>query len=332
MGRLNLMAKGIGEAMAPQLHGWTSDGKIPKYGYDERPVVMTIGNACSSAQRPGFFGNSSGKERDAETGLDYFLARYYSGAQGRFTSVDPIWVKADRLIDPQRLNLYSYTRNNPLKFIDPAGLDISMGSCPGGDIQKCFNLLQKGLSKEDRNHVRLIIGSGKNGFKIGEFVLEVDKEYVSKSGNFQALQKAANDHSALAKIDVLGKGEAVTIQTMKEWNRKTGVVLEKASMTMDGKENPFSGYTFFEYRGKDEGISYSAGKYTNIVINSVGELDITISQAMHHEIRHVILGDFGRSVPNGRHSSTFNSDQIPKNNIDRESLEAEKEVIPNAKQ
>ena len=33
------------------------------------------------------------KERDAETGLDYFGARYYSGAQGRFTSADPLsWI------------------------------------------------------------------------------------------------------------------------------------------------------------------------------------------------------------------------------------------------
>jgi RHS repeat-associated protein len=31
----------------------------------------------------------TGKERDAETGLDYFGARYFSGAQGRFTSQDP---------------------------------------------------------------------------------------------------------------------------------------------------------------------------------------------------------------------------------------------------
>jgi RHS repeat-associated protein len=40
----------------------------------------------SSAQRLPFFRNSTGKERDAETGLDYFGARYYSGAQARFTS------------------------------------------------------------------------------------------------------------------------------------------------------------------------------------------------------------------------------------------------------
>ena len=31
----------------------------------------------------------TGKERDGETGLDYFGARYFSGAQGRFTSPDP---------------------------------------------------------------------------------------------------------------------------------------------------------------------------------------------------------------------------------------------------
>src|SRR5882724_378481 len=64
------------------------------------------------------------KERDNETGLDYFGARYYGNAQGRFTSYDPVFVTALRLIDPQRLNLYSYARNNPLKFVDPDGNDI----------------------------------------------------------------------------------------------------------------------------------------------------------------------------------------------------------------
>ncbi|MBD0369932.1 MAG: RHS repeat protein [Pyrinomonadaceae bacterium] len=58
------------------------------------------------------------KERDAESGLDYFEARYYSSAHGRFTSVDPI---AGSQTDPQSLNLYSYVRNNPLSRIDPTG-------------------------------------------------------------------------------------------------------------------------------------------------------------------------------------------------------------------
>jgi RHS repeat-associated protein len=59
------------------------------------------------------------KERDAETGLDYFLARYYSGAQGRFLSPD---IAGPRLGDPQSFNKYAYTRNNPLRRVDPDGL------------------------------------------------------------------------------------------------------------------------------------------------------------------------------------------------------------------
>jgi RHS repeat-associated protein len=55
----------------------------------------------------------TGKERDAETGLDYFGARYLSSAQGRFTSPDAPF--ADQFPEnPQSWNLYSYTRNNPL--------------------------------------------------------------------------------------------------------------------------------------------------------------------------------------------------------------------------
>ncbi|MBN1567285.1 MAG: hypothetical protein JXA73_05535 [Acidobacteria bacterium] len=41
---------------------------------------------CSSEQRPISRSHSTGKERDAETGLDYFEARYFSGAQGQFLS------------------------------------------------------------------------------------------------------------------------------------------------------------------------------------------------------------------------------------------------------
>jgi RHS repeat-associated protein len=67
----------------------------------------------------------TGKERDAETGLDYFGARYFSGAQGRFTSPDwsatPQAIPYADLTDPQTLNLYSYVRNNPLRRADPDG-------------------------------------------------------------------------------------------------------------------------------------------------------------------------------------------------------------------
>lgn len=67
----------------------------------------------------------TGKERDVETGNDYFEARYYSSAMGRFLSPD--WsakeepVPYAKLDDPQTLNLYAYVLNNPLTRMDPAG-------------------------------------------------------------------------------------------------------------------------------------------------------------------------------------------------------------------
>ena len=62
----------------------------------------------------------TGKERDNESGLDYFQARYFSGAGGRFTSADLPF--ADQgAADPQSWNLYTYTRNSPLKYVDRTG-------------------------------------------------------------------------------------------------------------------------------------------------------------------------------------------------------------------
>ena len=69
----------------------------------------------------------TGKLRDNETGLDYFGARYFSAAQGRFTTPDwsakPTAVPYADLTNPQTLNLYSYVNNNPLNRADPLGHD-----------------------------------------------------------------------------------------------------------------------------------------------------------------------------------------------------------------
>jgi len=65
----------------------------------------------------------TGKERDTESGLDYFGARHYSSSMGRFMSPDPSGLLYANPANPQSLNLYSYVQNNPLANIDPNGLD-----------------------------------------------------------------------------------------------------------------------------------------------------------------------------------------------------------------
>ena len=98
------------------------------------------------------------KERDIETGLDYFGARYYGSVQGRFTSYDPIFVTAKRIIDPQRLNLYAYARNNPLKYIDGDGMDIEITAKNEEDAKKKFRIYLLGFKPADRNHVHFFVG------------------------------------------------------------------------------------------------------------------------------------------------------------------------------
>jgi len=57
-------------------------------------------------------------ERDSESGNDYAMARYSMSRLGRFSSPDPL---AGSVGDPQSLNRYDYTRDNPVNLVDPSG-------------------------------------------------------------------------------------------------------------------------------------------------------------------------------------------------------------------
>ncbi len=73
----------------------------------------------------------TGQQRDGESGLDFFEARYLSGAMGRFTSPDPEGAGA-MSDDPQSWSMYAYGRNNPMKYTDPTGTNYTVclyGSC-----------------------------------------------------------------------------------------------------------------------------------------------------------------------------------------------------------
>jgi RHS repeat-associated protein len=67
----------------------------------------------------------TGKERDTESGLDYFGARYYGSRTGRFTTVDPVNTLRESLVEPQRWNRYAYALNNPLRYKDPDGQETN---------------------------------------------------------------------------------------------------------------------------------------------------------------------------------------------------------------
>jgi RHS repeat-associated protein len=112
----------------------------------------------------------TGKEKDA-TGLYYYGARYYDPDVGRFVTRDPLTGTA---ANPQTLNRYVYCANNPLKYVDPAGLSF----CP---------VDEEALSGEGNSGDEDSSGTEESDDEL--FVHETDEgsvvvvDYYSQSGN-----------------------------------------------------------------------------------------------------------------------------------------------------
>ncbi|MGA8368162.1 MAG: RHS repeat-associated core domain-containing protein, partial [Candidatus Acidiferrales bacterium] len=85
----------------------------------------------------------TGKERDPESGLDDFEARYYGSSIARFTSPDDPFV-GWQLNDPQSLNLYAYVQDNPINDVDPTGHCLIVN---GGSVMQCgFSELEAAMN------------------------------------------------------------------------------------------------------------------------------------------------------------------------------------------
>ena len=175
----------FGEGFAPGMNGRSNE--YPLYNAGARPANPKDGESIKF----------TGKERDAETALDYFGARYMSSVQGRFTSADPYEINVEvskaksedqrksvlngYIGNPQAWNRYAYTLNNPLRLVDlngkcskPANLkegetgiciEAFIASKTIGGIGKGDNRTFTGTdpSKTQRVRVDITIAPGKTG-------------------------------------------------------------------------------------------------------------------------------------------------------------------------
>ena len=108
------------------------------------------------------------KERDVEIGLDYFEARFYGYAQGRFFSCDPKAMGSRQLINPQRWNRYIYSLNSPLTVYDPDGQD-DQGQGGAIVIDIYISHAEKGdelTSAQSQSLNKLIAAGAKKGITI----------------------------------------------------------------------------------------------------------------------------------------------------------------------
>jgi RHS repeat-associated protein len=253
-----------------ELHDYLPYGEDIRSGINGRGAIY---GPPSGGQE--FAQRFTGKERDVETsssaggGLDYFGARYYSGAQGRFTSPDPPLLD-QHIDDPQSWNLYSYSRNNPLRYIDPSGNAIEL---LGDEEQrkKELALLQASMGN-DKAASRVYINEVKDGDKTRYFVgIKGDVgDFMKVSDTAHDLANLVGDKNVvefgITKSDLSQFGGAVTYERGELGNDNVRVLVNpnqlEATNQFLTRPNVLAGTRF---EGQLTSPRWDIGEYTDRV-------------------------------------------------------------------
>ncbi len=151
----------------------------------------------------------TGKERDAESGLDYFGARYYGSGLGRFITPDwaakPAAVPYAVLGDPQSLNLYTYVRNIPTTNVDTDGHETLNANTNDRGNTKWVPCDTQACSNFDHQMSGLILG----GVSI---VCPVCGRAIAAVGAIHAIRSGDKKSAALnAAVAVIPGGKPLSV-------------------------------------------------------------------------------------------------------------------------
>ena len=152
----------------------------------------------------------TGKQRDYESGLDYFGARYYGSTAGRWMVPDRINLTSARLINPSNtLNKYAYAANNPLKYIDKDGEDITIFYRPPSGASD-FGHIMLGALNQDTGKVGFLdyypagkvngLGQGPGAFNMGNMS---ERAAQNAEGRFATLTIQTSPEEAQKVINLI---------------------------------------------------------------------------------------------------------------------------------
>jgi RHS repeat-associated protein len=254
----------------------------------------------------------TGKERDAESGLDNFGARYGASSIGRFMSADPKMIGRQRMRDPQQWNLYPYSRNSPTSYFDPDGREVQ--ALDSGALK----LIQQGLPA----NVRSSVVTDKSGFISGTSLSGVK----SNDANFQALQHMVN-----------AKG-TVQVSTGATATDKSGKTVEFKYVSSDAVKGDLQSKGVTPTAGKDYSTNFSGITYGATESKS-GNIEVHVSDAtgtastLPGEEQAVTMGHelyvHGERLLDGKPAEHEDS---PNGEVNQETHEVEKRTRENAKQ
>lgn len=213
----------------------------------------------------------TGKERDAESGNDYFPARYYASSMGRWLSPD--WsAKADpipyaTMDNPQSLNLYAYMDNRPLNGIDAEGhVPMSWGgfqNCAGANVSKhCQDLLADAAKQQAavNQPAQKQVGNTSVGSLAKVLTNEVGSLSTLKGSDSSELEKGK---TALANALINNAERAHPNKVAPATGTASGQdekIMEKAyTNRANGVADPVQGRTYYGTSHYPDLISRSAG-------------------------------------------------------------------------
>ncbi|MBR9704654.1 hypothetical protein GOV12_04530 [Candidatus Pacearchaeota archaeon] len=171
----------------------------------------------------------TGKEKDGDTGLMYYGARYYNPNFMHFIQPDSV---IGYIYNPQDLNRYAYVRNNPYKYIDPSGNEPVLDQI--GSYTSFYNELVEFESSQDPGLTasetlsNLVSFKGTFKSKLGnreDFLANSNARYVYTSDkgfvdNLHLITSAAKTKQSNAFIAILG-----------------GIYVELVQLGVFGKDN-----------------------------------------------------------------------------------------------
>lgn len=193
-----------------------------------------------------------GFQTGAVTGLDYFGARYFSAAQGRFTSPDAPFAD-QHPEDPQSWNMYAYVRSNPLKNTDPDGRDCQNGfaACGNyvwGGVGAVVNAFGSGIINAPNRILDAAISAvaPSSTFRFGDVVpdaftpMNSEQRQGLDSANAVMLVAPLAEAGATALVNAVGTGARVEAGTATAVQETGGVYKLPAQ---EGSGKPYIGRT-----------------------------------------------------------------------------------------
>jgi RHS repeat-associated protein len=166
----------------------------------------------------------TGKERDAESGNDFFEARHYGSGLGRFVSPDPSSLSVDFRL-PQTWNRYSYVLGNPLSMADKNGLwpwyihDLIIDEAFPGMSKQDLQILKDASLNMDygprQQSAALAFEHGMSNGVTGQTPLEAEQQtdaFIARSEHLAQQIQAdwiASGHSGIAPAALMAFGNAL---------------------------------------------------------------------------------------------------------------------------